>query len=696
MIQIALDPNGDTCSAKLVSYLGRDKFPLFRNACVAAGAVYVPSTKENRLPVDALGTFLAELSKVSLPFEVDSRISEALEADAAKATALLEKGRDRVEKAKERLAPAGLAPFRYQETGIEWIAPRKSALLLDDMGLGKTVQALLALPEDAPVVIVVPTGVRASWKAEIKRWVPGFEVSVPKSKKLFVWPEAGEIVLATYTTIPTAATELPAPAIGTVLVADEIHYAKNKKAARSKNLAALVDVVLAHDGATWGLTGTPLLNRPQELWSLFQLLGLAEKAFGTWSNFVRLFGGHKGSYGYSWDGSKPELEEKVAVAMRQVALRRMKRDVLKDLPAKRRVFRSVNGLDKGTVALADKLVADLEAAGVDLNDDKFLAKAGKVAFEQMSAARKALANAKIPAMIELVESYEDAEEPVVVFSCHRGPVEVLGQREGWATILGDTPSDKRGEIIEKFQRGELKGIAGTVRAMGVGVTLTAASHMIFVDLDWTPANNSQAEDRICRIGQTADSLLITVLNASHPLDNRVNELIDIKLRYIDTVNAAAVQEDYTGESPAEELAKAAEAAKASMVDLEAKAKADAEKAEEEKAEKQKAAKKAVKARLGDAHDGREEVVVSDDGRFRGPCNAIEDHAMEALITLSGLDDDRASEQNGVGFNGTDTDFGNSLAESLNKFGRLSDKQWGFAVKIVKKYHRQIGKAPVAV
>src|SRR5690606_11083011 len=103
------------------------------------------------------------------------------------------------------------------------------------------------------------------------------------------------------------------------------------------NLRALADKVIAFDGRAWGLTGTPLLNRPQELWHIFQTIGLAESAFGNWYSFVRLFGGHKGTYGWEWAGATDS--DAVAMSIRRVALRRIKDEVLPDLPAKRRVHR---------------------------------------------------------------------------------------------------------------------------------------------------------------------------------------------------------------------------------------------------------------------------------------------------------------------------------------------------------------------
>lgn len=148
-------------------------------------------------------------------------------------------------------------------------------------------------------------------------------------------------------------------------------------------------------------------------------------------------------------------------------------------------------------------------------------------FEMLSAMRAALATAKIPACLELVEQYEEANEPVVVFSDHQAPIEALGARPGWAMLYGKTPMDQRQTIVDAFQAGKLKGVACSIKAAGVGITLTRADTIIFVDQSWVPALNEQAQDRICRIGQKRGCNIIT-LAADHPLDKRIAELLSIK------------------------------------------------------------------------------------------------------------------------------------------------------------------------
>ena len=268
-------------------------------------------------------------------------------------------------------------------------------------------------------------------------------------------------------------------------------------------------------------------------------------------------------------------------------------------------------------------------------------------------------DAKIPALLKMVEDFEEQEEPLVVFSAHRAPIDMLGERPGWATITGDTPPDERTRIEDAFQAGRLKGVASTIKAGGVAITLTRAAHALFCDLEWTPALNAQAEDRICRIGQTR-GCVITTLAADHPLDERIVELLSSKSQLIDaSVDAAR---EVVGQAQVE--VKGLELEK-TILDT---------KTHVEEVEKESLARKAPPK-----------------SKRRPAQNAQESWAAKALVTLAQLDPDRAGEKNDVGFNGNDGSLGHSLASQVGE--GLTDKQWSLAVSMCRKYHRQVGECP---
>lgn len=446
-------------------------------------------------------------------------------------------------------------------------------------------------------------------------------------------------------------------------------------------MRAVADAAVDGGGRCWLLTGTPLLNRPPELWAVLQAARLATEAFGSWPQFVRSFGGHNGTFGYEWG----RADDSVPDALRKVSLRRHREDVLPDLPSKIRRDVIVSDLDPDVVKLCDEVLAVLEGKGIDLDEIVNQVEQSRIVgviFEMLSRVRSMLATAKIEALQELVETFEESDEPLVVACYHKAPVEAIAAREGWGLITGDVPADERGRLVQAFQAGRLRGLAGTIGAMGTGVTLTHAHHMILVDLAWTPALNSQMEDRICRIGQDRGCIIHRMI-ADHALDRRVIELLTAKQAIIESsVEASKVEADYVGVSPAEQLTRAAAAAAEAAAEAQNTAATAA-------AEKQREMDERV-ASLRERSDGRRIDVF---GKFRGPCSEREDFIRSSLITLAGLDPDRARQINGAGFSQVDGEFGHSLADALRVHGRLSDKQWVAAERLVHKYRRQVGEMP---
>ena len=510
MIHIA--PHNGEVMVYPEEYLG-DTFQTFISICQGVGARFEREEKMH---------YVNKRNAKNLILRLREHFDVEIHADLAKDMEQIQKEIDQTFK---RIDDAPLFPF--QGEGSKWLISRDRALLADDMGLGKTIQALMALPENGHAIVVCPASVKGVWKKECERWRPDLKPIVISGRGHFIWPTEGQVTILNYELLPDSKLDgLPI----TTLIADEAHYLKGRaKVKRVKLFRAIAKEVLSHEGRVWLLTGTPMPNSPPELWNVLTAARLQKEAFGSWENFIRIFNGYHGTFGLVW-GKKPkrDLAQK---ALEGVMLRRRRLKVLPDLPTK--MYRTIDvEIGPKTKKLCTEAVMELTGGKTgniaQAIEDSISNRSDAIKFEKLSEARVALATAKIPHVISLIETYEEAQEPVVVFTDHRVVTNAFAQRPGWGVIDGGVHANKRSGIVNLFQEGHYKGLALTIGAGGIGITLTKAHHAVFVDLRWTPEDNMQAEDRLCRIGQDR-GVVITHMVADHELDNHTLEVVKKKM-----------------------------------------------------------------------------------------------------------------------------------------------------------------------
>ena len=666
---VLVDQNSVAFSAR--GFLGSAAFGAFRDA-VGQSARYDAANKRSVTTVQAAGAVVEALRAAGLQVSATPDASARLAQFTAAATEAGAAAQSVVDGIEER---SGWKFFPFQRAGVDFLARREAALIADDMGLGKTCQVLGAIPGGPPVVIVCPAVAKGVWRREIARVRPDLRMGAvyAGTKDAFAWPSPGEVAIVNYDILARVTKQLgPAPE-GTIVVADEAHRVKSSKAQMTVAFKALCAAARKAGGRAWLVTATPLMNRPLELWTLLRHVGLEVEAFGAYGRFADLFGAKKERFGTTWYGPSSEGRAEVAKRLAKVMIRRMKRDVLTELPPK--AYRDLQVEIEVTAEMRAALASICER--LDITEDALLASmelasesAGfDIDFETMSAVRAALASAKIPALIEAIEEFEDAGEPIVVFSDHRAPILALKNREGWAVITGDTSAEERTAIEERFQAGKLKGVGATIKAGGVAITLTRASNAIFVDRCWTPALNRQAEDRVFRIGQTR-GVVITTLVADHPVDEAIARVVSFKESMeANSIDAARLAPEAYAPGPAV----------AGTIGQIARSEAPA----------------SAPHRAATAESFEGERPPPAPSRTRPAETPLEIWAHNALMILSGLDADMARERNGVGFNGSDTRFGNGLARSLEARGGLSDAAWKAAAEMCRKYSRQVGSPPGA-
>jgi SWI/SNF-related matrix-associated actin-dependent regulator 1 of chromatin subfamily A len=269
----------------------------------------------------------------------------------------------------------------------------------------------------------------------------------------------------------------------------------------------------------------PIVNRPIELWPILQAIdpgGIGKNFMG----FARRYcNAHQNGYGWDFTGASNlgELQMKLRTSC---MVRRLKQDVLKELPAKRRQIVVIPPTGSALKAVQaekdafDKLNVPYEEAAEELTSRT-------VAFEFISKVRHATAVAKIPYVISFLEdAMEDNDNKIVLMIHHHDVAHKVAEAfPGSAIVTGETNINKRDAEVVRFQNDpKCRLFIGSIQAAGVGITLTASSHVVFGELDWVPGNVSQAEDRCHRIGQT-DSVLVQHLVFDDSIDARMAEII---------------------------------------------------------------------------------------------------------------------------------------------------------------------------
>uniref|UniRef100_A0A3Q0SW81 Zinc finger RANBP2-type containing 3 n=1 Tax=Amphilophus citrinellus TaxID=61819 RepID=A0A3Q0SW81_AMPCI len=408
-----------------------------------------------------------------------------------------------------------LMPF--QREGVEFALSRNGrCMIADEMGLGKTVQAIAAayaFRQEWPLLVVVPSSLKYPWIEELERWIPELQpgdISLVENKSHTMGISSSKVTVLGYGLLTTDARHL-VEALSrqqfAVVVVDESHYLKSRNAARTKILVPLIQsakrAVL--------LTGTPALGRPEELF--MQIDALYPKRFGTWTDYAKKYcNAHYRYFGprRQWDCRGASNLEELHQRLSQIMIRRLKADVLTQLPPKIRQ-RIPFDLPKEAAKEASASFAEWErlmkrlGSGVATTDNPFTEVMGLVT--QMY---KQTAIAKAGAVKDYIKMMLEAEQlKFLVFAHHLTMLQacteaVIEAKAGYIRIDGSVPSSERIQLVHKFQSDpETRVAILSIQAAGQGLTFTAASHVVFAELYWNPGHIKQAEDRAHRIGQTS-------------------------------------------------------------------------------------------------------------------------------------------------------------------------------------------------
>ena len=560
--------------------------------------------------------------------------------------------------------PDGLEYLPYQRAGIAFALDRPSVLIGDDMGLGKTIQLIGIINADPTlksILIICPASLKLNWQRELNKWlVRPLRVAIAGPRH---WPHGYDVVIINYDILTKHKRNIHGR-VWDLVGLDEAHYLKNPKAKRTimvigENKRGSEPVPGIQARRRVALTGTPIPNRPIEAWPIINYLDPTFSS-GNFFYYAKDFcDAHHNGYGWDFSGASnlDKLQERLRSS---IMVRRKKADVLTELPPK---VRQIVELDDETgIAVAEaesyeeyeRDVQDMRVAvelakaeGADAYQKAVwrLREAARVAFESMSEIRRRTAVAKIPQVItHLSDALEADGHKVVVFAHHKDVVSgILGALRGAGvtavSITGGTDMVDRQRAVDAFQSDpSVRVFVGNIQAAGVGLTLTAAAHVIFAELDWVPGNVTQAEDRCHRIGQR-DSVLVQHLVIDGSIDSKMAKTLIEKQAIIDAaLDDVRAEEDQAPVSTPEATAATA-----------------------------KLTRKQVEAEAPSITPKQIEAIHS------------------GLRMLAGMDGDRARDLNGIGFSRIDVGIGHSLAECF----RLTPRQAVLGLRLVRKYRRQL-------
>ena len=439
--------------------------------------------------------------------------------------------------------------YEFQKEGIKFGLQRKGRILLaDEMGVGKTVQAIgiaLLYKEEWPILIICPSSLKFVWRDEILKWIPDINddkinIQIFKtSKDLF---KCGVKIYIMSYDLTVKLEEKIVNKNFKFIIADEAHYLKSPDAKRTKCLMPIIKkskrVIL--------ITGTPILAKPVELYPLLSILRP-----DLFHNF-KIFGNRycdpkRNFFGMDWTGSSHPKE--LNFILKNIMIRRLKKDVMSQLPPKKRqkveiqtdpkVIKQIKAINLSSEKIIEKF-NELNNSSVNPNLVNFVnnedpGDENDNLLNLFNKVYKLSAEAKAAGVKEYIHYLIENKCKFLIFAHHISMLDAIEEevkklKVDYIRIDGKVKLEKRQEYVHKYQNDETCLVAIlSITACYTGITLTAASTVIFSELHMTPAVMIQAEDRAHRIGQEHECVNIHYLYGPETIDEVLFKMLNQKL-----------------------------------------------------------------------------------------------------------------------------------------------------------------------
>ena len=437
--------------------------------------------------------------------------------------------------------------YAFQKEGVKTLlTTKKNYLLADDMGLGKTCQVCtyLALNKDSlPAVVISPASLKLNWARELKKWgnINSYVISGRNPEYLSeeflekypVWiinydvlgteneeekkeeqrrkkfcEENGEKYKKRLPSVEGWCDEIIRHKFKTI-IADEVQFIADEETIRARGVKKICTIP---DSRKIFLSGTPYETRTSQFFTCLNILN--PKIFpNKWAFLMRYCGAKKTFFGWQFNGlsNAEELHSKISTFM----IRRLKKDVLTELPPKQRIVIPMD------VSASDRKIYD----DMDKKMEQALENKETNALSTLAHLKQSSFESKKHAIVQWIKEYLLLQHnKLVVFVYHKDAFDFLMEtfKGKCVGVNGGTKNELRQDYVDKFQKDEkINLFIGQIIACGAGITLTSAKAVAFVEFGQTVVQHEQAEDRINRIGQTADSITAYYLILENSVDEDV-------------------------------------------------------------------------------------------------------------------------------------------------------------------------------